>query len=335
MVWVQLRHENNHIKSFSHFRLQVELENKEAEVAASKLQSKQAASERAAAVEAKELAEQKMVSIEYEFEQHKERAIRREKELVDELSSLNNDDAVRSLKEKLQTMSDRANSFETQLWQNQNKRDAELEAINQKMVAKENDIKALNDRLAKIEGLQKEYDELSTQLMGYVEENDELKELCARQNAELDKNRLDIIELQKSADEIVDVKAQFDTLLSDYNQLEHNNNISTSAFNQARLTIDCFKKECDILRNALVEAQAILAQQELANLKLQKSICEYNDTLNASQLNETTNIMLPGSNNNNNNGPLMTELTGELEKASAERDGYASKLKVIRGSIEV
>lgn len=295
--------------------MQSELEKKTAEIADKMLQLKQANSERAAAVEAKVLAEQKMVSLEYEYEQHKERAMRRENELVDELKSLNNDETVRLLKEKLQTMTTRANSFETQIWQGQNKHTAELEAINRMMNDKQNEIKALTNSLEKMNELQKEYDEVSVQMMGYIEENDELKKRCA----ELEKNRMEIIELEAKDDEIRDVKKEFNTLLAEYDQLEHNNNISISAFNQARMTIDCFKKECDILRNALAEAQAILAQQELDNLKLQKSICEYNDTINLSQLNETSN---------NNNAPLI-EVTAQLDKANAERETYASKLKAI------
>lgn len=106
--------------------------------------------------------------------------------------------------------------------------------------------------------------------------------------------------------------------------------IQSSAFNQARMTIDCFKKECDILRNALAEAQAIMAQQELDNLKLQKSICEYNDTINASQLNETASILMANNTQyyNNNNGPLV-EMATQLDKANAELEIHASKLKVI------
>lgn len=305
------------------FRLQTELDKKEAEIVDKTLQLKQANSERAAAIQEKVFAEQQMISIEYEYGQHKERAICREKELINELQSLNNDETVRILKEKLQTMSTKANSFETQIWQDQNKHTAELEAINRKMDAKQDEIKVLTDRLDKVNDLQKEYDEVSVQMMGYIEENDELKKRCA----ELEKNRLDTLELKIKDDEIMDVKREFNALLAEYNQLEHNNNISISAFNQARMTIDCFKKECDILRNALAEAQAILAQQELDNLKLQKSICEYNDSINFSQLNETTN-------NNNNNSPLI-EMTVQLEKANTEREIYASKLEAIAAQLSV
>lgn len=302
---------------------QAEVEKKVAEIADKTLQLKEADSERAAAIKAKALAEQKMVSLEYEYEQHKERAMRREKELLDELQSLNNDETVRILKEKLQTMTTRANSFETQIWQNQNKHTAELEAANREMDAKQDEIKVLTDRLAKVTDLQKEYDEVSVQMMGYIEENDELKMRCA----ELEKNRLNIGELKAKDDELMGVKREFNALLAEYDQLEHNNNISISAFNQARMTIDCFKKECDILRNALAEAQAILAQQELDNLKLQKSICEYNDTINFSQLNET-------SNNNNNNTPLI-EMTAQLDKANAECEMYASKLEAITARLSM
>lgn len=304
--------------------MQTELDKKEAEIVDKTLQLKQANSERAAAIQEKVFAEQQMISIEYEYGQHKERAICREKELINELQSLNNDETVRILKEKLQTMSTKANSFETQIWQDQNKHTAELEAINRKMDAKQDEIKVLTDRLAKLNDIQKEYDEVSVQMMGYIEENDELKKRCA----ELEKNRLDTLELKTKDDEIMDVKREFNALLAEYNQLEHNNNISISAFNQARMTIDCFKKECDILRNALAEAQAILAQQELDNLKLQKSICEYNDSINFSQLNETTN------NNNNNNSPLI-EMTVQLEKANTEREIYASKLEAIAAQLSV
>lgn len=314
------------------FRLQSELDEKLSEIAEKTSQLKQAKSDRAAAIEAKQLAEQKMVSIEYEFEQHKDRVSRREKELINELESLNNDETVRALKEKLQTMTDRAKSFETELWQNQNKHTATIEAINQDLNAKKDEIKALTGRLDKMKELQTDYDEVSIQVMGYIEENDaltkkneELQKQLDRQNAELEKNRLAIVELEKRDGEMMDVKKEFNSLLAEHEQLEHNNNISNSVFNQARMTIDCFKKECDILRNALVEAQAILAQQELDNLKLQKSICDYNDTINASQLNETCNI-------NNNNGPLI-EITAQLDKANTERDGYASKLAALENRL--
>ena len=292
----------------------------------------QANIERTAAVEAKVLAEQQMVSIEFEYKQHKERAMRREKELVEELENLNNDGTVQTLKEKLQIMTDRAKSFEEQIWRDQNKHIPELEEINRKMDEKQKEIKILTDRLGKMKDLQKEYDEVSVQMMGYIEENDELKKqteelkkYCERQNVELEKNRLDIIEMKKGDDEILDVKREFNLLLAEYDQLEHNNNISASAFHQARMTIDCFKKECDILRNALAEAQAILAQQELDNLKLQKSICDYNDTINASLLNETVN-------NNNNNGQLI-EMNAQLNKANTEREFYASKLEAITAQL--
>lgn len=317
------------------FRLQSELGEKVSEIAEKISQLKQADSERAAAMEEKQLAEQKMVSIEYEFEQHKERASRREKELINELESLNNDETVRVLKEKLQIMTDRAKSCETELWQIQNKHIAAIEAIKQDLNAKQDEINALTGRLDKMKELQKEYDEVSVQVMGYIEENDDLtkknEELVKqldRQNAELEKNRLIVLDLEQRDNEMMDMKKEFNSLLTEYEQLEHNNNISNSVFNQARMTIDCFKKECDILRNALAEAQAILAQQELDNLKLQKSICDYNDTINASQLNETCNI------NNNNNGPLI-EMTAQLDKANTERDSYASKLAVIENRLSV
>lgn len=314
--------------NISSFRLASELETKASEIVEKTSQLKQAHSERAVAIEAKLLAEQKMVSIEYEFEEHKRRAMRREEELVNELKSLNNDETVRILKEKLQTMTDRAKSFETEVWQNHNKHTATVDEMNQQLNAKQDEIKVLIDRLAKVKEMQKEYDEVSVQMMNYIEENDELKnkneelkKQCDRQHAELERNRLTILELEKNDSELTSVKEEFNALLAEYDNLEHNNNISTSVFNQARMTIDCFKKECDILRNALAEAQAILAQQELDNLKLQKSICDYNDTINASQLNETYT-------NNNNNGQLI-ELTAQLDKANTERDSYASKLAVI------
>lgn len=305
--------------------MQSELEAKVSEIVEKTSQLQQANSERTVAIEAKELAEQKLVSIQYEFEEHKKRAIRREEELVNEVENLNNDETVRILKEKLRKMTDIANSFETEIWQNQNKHTAMLEEINKNVNAKQDEIKVLTGRLAKMENLQKEYDEVSLQMMSYIEENDAIKKQCDRQNAELEQNRLTIFELQKKDIEIMEVKEEFNALLADYNQLEHNNNISNNVFNQARMTIDCFKKECDILRKALAEAEAILAQQELDNLKLQKSICDYNDTINASQLNETCN-------NNNNNGPLM-EITAQLEKANAERESYASKLATITAKL--
>lgn len=311
------------------FRLQSKLDEKESEIADKAAQLKQAKNECATAIEAKQLAEQKMVSIEYEFEQHKERAVRREKELINELKSLNNDETVRVLKEKLQTMTDRAKSFETELWQNQNKPTAEIEAIKQDLNAKENENKALTGRLDKMKKLQTDYDEVSAQVMDYIEENEDLKkkneELKTQfdhQNAELEKNRLAAVELEKRDGEMMDLKKEYNSLLTEHEQLEHNDNIWKSVYNQARMTIDCFTKECDILRSGLAEAQAILAQQELDNLKLQKSICDYNDTINASQLNETCNI---NNNNNNNNGPLI-EMT-------AERDVYASKLEAIENRL--
>lgn len=135
--------------------LQSELETKVAEISENVSHMKHS-------IEAKKLAEQKMVSIEYEYEQHKERAGIREKELVDELESLRND--IRTLKEELKAMTEKANSFEAQLLVDENKHTAKVETIKQ---------------------LQKDFDDMSKQMMKYVETNEQLKKRCDSQSAEL------------------------------------------------------------------------------------------------------------------------------------------------------
>lgn len=350
------------------FRLQASLDEKIEEIAkltenveSVKQQRQDAINEQKSAVKAKEYAEQQLTSIEYEYEQHKARANRREKELVEQLTNLNNDEQIKQLKEKLQIMSERAKLLETELWQDRKKHIAEVESLNGKIVAEQEKSQNISKQINKLKTIQTDYDEVSTQLVDCIEENDKFKSQHATMNETIDTlnkkindleaqlanqtsadktcndlqaklqtqsedhaNELqtlqddhrkeiehlnkdikivekkysdafaDVLDLKKwndaAQEEIAEVKANYNDLYNEYTKLEHNHSMLQNAWKQSTLTMDCVSKELDYIRDSYVKLQHSSALQELDNLKLQKTICEYNDTINGSLFNETASM---------------------------------------------
>lgn len=139
---------------------------------------KDAMKERGLAVKAKILAEQNMTSIEFEYEQHKSRATRREKELVEQLERVGNDEVLKLLKEKLANMTEKANSLETEMWQEAQKHNIEIENLIATISKEQEKLGHVTKQAEKLKNLQNEYDEVSSQLVDSIQENDQLKNQC-------------------------------------------------------------------------------------------------------------------------------------------------------------
>lgn len=406
---------------------------------------KDARKEKCLAIQAKIVAEQNMTSIEYEYEQHKARSTRREKELIEQLESVGNDEAMNVLKEKLATMTEKANSLETQLWQDSQNHNTEIESLNTRIIEVQAKLALVTKQADKLKNLQNEYDEVSVQLVDCIQENDQLKIKCkdlemsveklnekiskqiketddlnvqistANANDELkadlekkkqdqalkmwaieEKHRREIealeeqkasqlakiqkleqiiadhsdeikkleenhhIEMTKSTqkqtsliqeleqdiveqkDEIFNIKSEHDDLLAYCNNLEHTNTLLGNACTQARMTVDLIMKETELLRKGYNDLKMSTAVQELEHLKLQRTISEYDDSVNFSVFNDTVSNAQSICNNTqsatNNTQLIVNEcednsvpnnLTIQLQKANEERDSYASRLGLI------
>lgn len=367
--------------------------------------------ERILAVKAKELAEQQMVSVEYEYEQHKVRATRREQELIEQLNNLTDNDEVQKLKERLKAITEKANALETQLWQNEKKYQTDFDSLKEKICHEKLNCKNAYEQIDKLKGLQNEYDEVSMQLVDSIQENDVLKLKCNDLQETVDKlnvqidglkselssesqkipiagefeaklqqqneahasevqklkaeYRTEIESLTKQLDEraklieesqecidclrneIEEVKAIHDDVLENYMQTQHKNTLLENACSQCRLTLDFVTKEMEVLRQAYNTLRMSQAEQELEHLKLQKTICEYDETINGSVFNDTVsnsvvnNTTQFNSNNtmNLNHSPVKkdaepNELMVELQKSNEERDNYASQLESIKSKLK-
>lgn len=408
---------------------------------------KDARKEKGIALQAKVMAEQNMTSIEFEYEQHKARASRREKELVEQLESVGNDEAMKVLKEKLATATEKSNSLETQLWQASAKHSAEIESLKAKVTEEQARHERMTKLDEKLKRLQTEYDELSVQLVDSIQENDQLKEKnkdleaiveklnekignVNKENADMkiqlsapsvndqleadlqNKNQTHLLEMQAleekhrkeidvlkeqqtsqlaniqkleqtiaeqldeinklekyyresvenltqkhstliheleqdmvdQKDEIFNIKTEHDELLAHCNNLEHTNTLLENAWTQARMTVDLVMKETELLRKGYNDLKMSIAVQELEHLKLQRTMSEYDDTVNFSVLNETASNSLtnntPSVCNNTHNitnstycdkedSPVSSNLTTELQKSNEERDSLALRLDLI------
>lgn len=417
--------------------------------------SKEAVKEKQLANKAKELAEQVKASIEYEYEEHQNRAKRREKELVEQLDQLGNDDAMTALKQKLATITEKAKSLETQLWQDSQKHKDELENMNAKMADKLAEAQESIDRAAvqaeKFKTLQSEYDDTSSQLVDMIEENDQLKKQCIALNKEIEelnaksksastlaeenadseaklqaqiqahatevqkleekyrkemqsheeiktslmaeienlkktienhsselktledghRAKVDgltqtqtstVEELEKDIEEqkkeIFEVKFEHNDLLAYCKNLEHSNTLLENAWAQARMTVDCIMKEMDVLRTGYNDLKMKTYEQELEHLKLQKTISEFDETINFSLFNDDTESLSIGNSisicntpqigmskrrsmrNSNNKLSVISDsrkedeskindLTLQLKIANEERDKYSRRLESI------
>lgn len=364
----------------------------EAQLETAQREVKDANRERSSAVKAKVFAEQQMTSVEYEYEQHKARASRREKELVEQLENLGNDETVKILKEKLHTMTEKVNSLETQMWQDEKKHKADLDMIRANVVAEVEKNKSLSSQIISLRNIQNEYDEVSGQLVDSIQENDQLKRQREALNAtitDLSKKVTDfeaqrtsqmashkmaddlqaqlkqqglnhatelqtleekhqkemaivenkyndamddvhklIAELDASYKETYECQLKYNDLYSDYTQLEHENNLLGNTNQQCAMTIDCLKKEMEILRSTYSALHEALAQQELDNYRLQRTICELNDTINASIMNmSASNSMMNTTQECSNNIVPRDETIASSEEPNVERDGLASQLE--------
>lgn len=401
---------------------------------------KDAKKEKGLALQAKVLAEQNMTSIEYEYEQHKTRASRREKELVEQLESVANDEAIKVLKEKLAAMTEKSNSLETQLWQTSAKHNAEIENLTAKITEEQGKHERMTKQVEKLKKLQSEYDEVSVQLVDSIQENDQLKEKyknletiveklnekiqnIEKENVNLknqlsapivdvkleadfqkknqthllemqaleEKHRIDMDVLKKQQSfqlaniqkleqtiaeqldemneleknhrenvenlmqkhstlihefeqEIFNIKTEQDELLAHCNNLEHTNTLLENAWTQARMTVDLVMKETELLRKGYNDLKMSIAVQELEHLKLQRTMSEYDDTVNFSVLNETASNSLANNtqsvcNNTHNitnstycdkeDSPSPINLTIDHQKSNEERDNLILRLNLL------
>lgn len=376
----------------------------------------EAKSERSSAVQAKVIAEQKMVSLDYEYEQHQARATRREKELVEQIGNLSDNDGMKQLKEKLKAMTDTVNSLETQLWQSDKKHQTEIDELNERLCQEKLHSKNATKQIDQLKGLQSDYDEVSMQLVDSISENDQLKNKCAGLNESVDKLQSEIDKLKTELAEalsnaqvqsqspaikdseaklcqqiemhVIELKSlkeshqmeldglnqeldsrsqwiqeseqaldvlrkefpilhkEYEELWTQYDQVVHRNTILENVCAQCRVTIDCCLNEMEVLRGAYSGLQMSQAEQELQNLRLQLTINDQNETINASLFNETvsnsvanstqvnsSHVNMTPNHANENKNAVLNDLTIQLQKLSEERDDYASQLESIKSTL--
>lgn len=378
-------------------------------------------------VQAKVFAEQNMTSIEYEYEQHVARASRREKELIEQLENVANDNAMKVLKEKLATMTEKLSSLETQSWQDAQKHKSEIENLN----AKYNRAAKQIDELKVI---QQDYDEVSSQLVDAIQENDEHKKkqegmkatidsltieinnlkshiAMATTNDDKEQSQVNVSEIQKLEDkyrmefeslekqqtsklaeiqkleeiianhktemhelkenhhkeieqfkqqqtdqttviqeleqiiveqkqEIADCKMEYKELLAYTENIEHSNTLLENVCNQSRMTVEFIVKEAEVLRNGYNQLRKSSYEQDLEQLKLHKTISEFDETVNFSLFNDTASYSVANITQNNfnntqsiangkDNDSKLNDLVAQLQKTNAEREHYASQLDLV------
>lgn len=394
----------------------------QSELETAQRESNEAKKERIQAVKAKALAEQQMVSIEYEYEQYKLRACRREKELVEQLNGLNENNEIKPLQEKLKAITEKAQQLETQLWQSEKNYQTEIDQLKASVHNEKLSASNAFDQLDKMKVLQNEYDEVSMQLVDSIQENDQLKMKCstleenlAKLNEQIDglksqltneskkasevsglevelkerfeakslefkmqyetqateferkmeahdlemekcRSQVDLLTKQLNErsklieeseeciealrSEILEIKSEHDQVLEDYVQIVHRNTLLENSGSQCRMTIDCLTREMDVLRQGYTALKMSQAEQELEHLKMHKTICQYDETINGSVFNDTVSVVNNTNQFNSNNTMNLTHCdkkdTGaaaELQKANEERDRYATQLDSIKNQL--
>lgn len=427
------------LKINSNYRIQVDLDQKTSEIVGlngqleelraktsamqseletAQRESNDAKKERIQAVKAKALAEQQMVSIEYEYEQYKLRASRREKELVEQLNGLNENNEIKPLQDKLKAITEKAQQLETQLWQSEKNYQSEIGQLKATVYNEKLSARNAFDQLEKMKALQNEYDEVSMQLVDSIQENDQLKIKCstleenmAKLNEQIDglksqltneskkasevsglevelkqrfeaqslkyetqatefeqkmedrdsemekyRSQVDLLTKQLNErsklieeseecmealrNEILEIKSQHDQVLEDYVQIVHRNTLLENSGSQCRMTIDCLSREMDVLRQGYTALKMSQAEQELEHLKMHKTICQYDETINGSVFNDTVSV-INSTNQLNSNSTMNfthcdkkdTGAAAELQKANEERDKYATQLDSIKSQL--
>lgn len=145
---------------------------------------------------AKRVAEQNLTSVQFEYEQHKSRSMRRENELVEQLESLRLNDALGEMKTKNKTLVDRITCLETDIWQMEKTHKAEIEQLTSERLLIDEKCNKQVSELMKYGKLQEEYDNVSERIVDCVLENDALKLSCDQQTNIISDLNLRIAELQ-------------------------------------------------------------------------------------------------------------------------------------------
>lgn len=272
---------------------------------------KEAKADQLRAAEQEKIAVQNHAGIEYTFEQHKLRAERREKELIDQIDNAGNDGETKKLKQKLTEMTKKVDELQTHIVQDERKQLDTIKELEKKLsVEKETSARCLNE-LEKMKEIQAEYDSVSLQLVDFIQDNDrlqgdvtklnsqltELESAIAEQKKEISEQNKKISEQEKEIvaqnKEISQLKAEHDELLTEYMQLDHNNNLANNYSAQCRLVMESLQPEMNIIRTAFKSLEMEQAKQELENLKLQKTITEFDDSMiNTGYFNDTASVSM-------------------------------------------
>lgn len=119
-------------------------------------------------------------------------------------------------------------------------------------------------------------------------ESEKLKNLHAQSTEKLAEKQNKIekkeIEIESLRKELNSIESEQKELQAYCSQLSHENNLLENAYGQCRIIVQSISNELEILRVSYTELSMSVAEQELDHLKLQKTICDSDETYNFSTL---------------------------------------------------
>lgn len=241
-----------------------------------------------AAAKAKTLAECNYSSIEFEYEQYKNKSKARERELVAQIDEKTYENKIKLLNAKITELSLSRNQLEVSMWESESKlktmviqsdeKDKDIERLTEDNSALRSQIldsQKYATAAAKLEKLQSEYDELSTQLMDRIQGNDD----AVKQHAAIVADLTQSIDALKS--NLEEEKTRAEMLSNELSTLRNDLRYSSEQLQTANGNLETEREQ---LTREIETLKASLQQSE-DQLKKYQSEASAENTASADRLN--------------------------------------------------
>lgn len=250
------------------------------------------------AAKAKTLAECNFSSIQFEYEQYKNKSKARERELVEQIDEKTFEKQIKMLNEKITELLGSREQLEVTVWESESKLKSSIAQSN----GKDKEIERLSkDNLMlrtqvvdgqkyvsagkKLDTLQKEYDDLSTQLMDRIQEHDDSVKKHAAIVSDLSQS-IDTLKLSL-AEEKTRAEMLSNELSTLRKELHYNNEQLEAANDNLASEREQFNREIESLRSSLQQSLEQLKDYQLEAAAEKTSI---NDRLNSAVADANVNL---------------------------------------------
>lgn len=250
------------------------------------------------AAKAKTLAECNFSSIQFEYEQYKNKSKARERELVEQIDEKTFEKQIKMLNEKITELLGSREQLEVTVWESESKLKSSIAQSN----GKDKEIERLSkDNLMlrtqvvdgqkyvsagkKLDTLQKEYDDLSTQLMDRIQEHDDSVKKHAAIVSDLSQS-IDTLKLSL-AEEKTRAEMLSNELSTLRKELHYNNEQLEAANDNLASEREQFNREIESLRSSLQQSVEQLKDYQLEAAAEKTSI---NDRLNSAVADANVNL---------------------------------------------